>query len=118
MAKFITWPCNKLVIFISATAHPITFCGNQKDLCIYLNKLISNLKQFSTNSRFNVQLKYLNPFLDQDGLLRVAGCLTNSNLNYDQLHQIISSLSNNLVNFIYYHKTDLHIDKQGLLNNI
>lgn len=67
----------------------------------------------------NSNLLSLSPFLDKDGILRVGGRLQNSELNYNQRHQIIlpkHTLSNLIASFT--HKINLHCGPQQLLYTI
>ncbi|GBO34381.1 hypothetical protein AVEN_174602-1 [Araneus ventricosus] len=62
-------------------------------------------------------LKSLNPFLDNNNLLRVGGRLINAQVNYDQKHQIILPAKGNLTRLIleHIHKKYLHVGPQTLL---
>ncbi|GBM12575.1 hypothetical protein AVEN_78349-1 [Araneus ventricosus] len=62
-------------------------------------------------------LKSLNPFLDNNNLLRVGGRLINAKVNYDQKHQIILPAKDNLTRLIleHIHKKYLHVGPQTLL---
>ncbi|XP_054709076.1 sodium/hydrogen exchanger 3-like [Uloborus diversus] len=66
------------------------------------------------------KLKFLNPFIDQEGLIRVGGRLSHSDVNFNQKHPIILPAGNKLTKLIfqYYHKRDLHVGPQALLNTI
>lgn len=64
--------------------------------------------------------KNLNPFLDNEGLLRVGGRLVNSQFSYDKKHPIIISPKHpvTILIFRYYHSNLLHAGPQLLLSNI
>ncbi|XP_054706729.1 uncharacterized protein LOC129216539 [Uloborus diversus] len=66
------------------------------------------------------KLKFLNPFLDKDSILRVGGRLNNSNLNFDHKHPIILPKSHKLTSIIfeYFHKKYLHLGPQSLLHHV
>lgn len=61
-------------------------------------------------------LKSLNPFLDEDGLLRVGGRLANSGLTFDHQHQIIvpaGKIAESIL--LHLHRTNCHCGPQLLL---
>lgn len=68
----------------------------------------------------NSKLRFLNPFIDDSGLIRVGGRLCNSNLEYNHKFPIVLPSGDKLTKliFIYYHQRDLHIGPQGLLNAV
>ncbi|GFW30818.1 integrase catalytic domain-containing protein [Trichonephila clavipes] len=68
----------------------------------------------------NSKLKTLNPFLDDNGVLRVGGRLCNLELSFDKKHQIILPKNNRLTLIIieYFHKKYLHVATVSLLNHI
>ncbi|GFT01224.1 integrase catalytic domain-containing protein [Trichonephila clavipes] len=66
------------------------------------------------------KLKFLNPFIDREGMLRVRGRIYHSNVSWNQKHLIILPVGNKLVKLIfqYYHKRDFHLRQQALLNTV
>lgn len=66
------------------------------------------------------KLKPLDPFLDQNSLLRVGGRLINSNLLFDAKHQLILSSDHKLTKLTceYFYKKYLHIGAQELVHQI
>lgn len=62
----------------------------------------------------------LNPFLDSNGIFRVAGRLEHSNLNYDQKHPVILPHKHRLTDLIISseHMRHLHAGIQNLLSII
>lgn len=68
----------------------------------------------------NSKLKNVNPFIDNKGLLRVGGRLTNSVLSYDQKHSIILSNKHKLTHLTVTHEhiKNLHVGIQNLLSII
>lgn len=58
----------------------------------------------------------LTPILDENGILRVGGRLTQSNLNFEQKHPIIMPKNNHVTNLIidYYHAISFHAGPQLL----
>ncbi|XP_035207870.1 uncharacterized protein LOC118182603 [Stegodyphus dumicola] len=66
------------------------------------------------------KLKGLEPFLDDNSLLRVGGRLKNSNLLFDCKHQLILPPTHRVTVLIfeYFHKKYLHIGAQGLLHQV
>lgn len=82
----------------------------------YFSSEISALKKGSSVSTSS-KLRFLNPFLDTTGLLRVGGRLSNSELTYDQRHPIIlPDCRLTTVIFQYLHEDNLHIGPQSLLH--
>ncbi|UYV60400.1 hypothetical protein LAZ67_1001040 [Cordylochernes scorpioides] len=65
-------------------------------------------------------LRFLNPFLDADGILRVGGRLQHSNLDYSRKHPIILPKRHHCTDLIieHYHKQSLHSGLQTTLSMI
>ncbi|UYV73747.1 hypothetical protein LAZ67_11000696, partial [Cordylochernes scorpioides] len=65
-------------------------------------------------------LRFLNPFLDADGILRVGGRLQHSNLDYNRKHPIILPKRHHCTDLIieHYHKQSLHSGLQTTLSKI
>ncbi|XP_043469456.1 uncharacterized protein LOC122503094 [Leptopilina heterotoma] len=65
-------------------------------------------------------LRSLNPFLDEEGLLRVGGRLTNSNLAFSEKHPIILPKGHHVTILIIHdqHVMNLHGGTQSTLNSI
>ncbi|GBN83173.1 hypothetical protein AVEN_256312-1 [Araneus ventricosus] len=66
------------------------------------------------------KLKALDPFLDENALLRVGGRLNNSDLPFESKHQIIlpSKHKFSTLLFEHLHKKILHIGARGLVHQI
>ncbi|XP_035230492.1 uncharacterized protein LOC118202416 [Stegodyphus dumicola] len=66
------------------------------------------------------KLKGLDPFPDENSLLRVGGRLKKSNLLFDCKHQLILPPTHRVpvLIFEYFHKKYLHIGAQGLLHQV
>ncbi|UYV75619.1 hypothetical protein LAZ67_13000765, partial [Cordylochernes scorpioides] len=64
--------------------------------------------------------RFLNPFLDADGILRVGGRLQHSNLDYNQKHPIILPKRHHCTDLIieHYHKQSLHSGLQTTLSMV
>lgn len=64
------------------------------------------------------KIKNLYPFLDSEGILRVGGRLTHSNLSFNRKHQIILPNNHRLTTLILEmtHKRQLHVGPQNLLS--
>ncbi|XP_047992231.1 uncharacterized protein LOC125230960 isoform X1 [Leguminivora glycinivorella] len=62
----------------------------------------------------------LNPFIDQDNLIRVGGRLSNSNYDYDTKHPILLHASHYITKTLvrYYHIVYLHAGPQLLLSTL
>ncbi|XP_054711310.1 uncharacterized protein LOC129220901 [Uloborus diversus] len=80
---------------------------------------IQNLKNQSCLSGKS-KLKYLNPFLDPEGVLRVGGRLDHSNLSYEKKHPIVLPHDHKLgeIIFEYFHKKFFHVGPQALLHHV
>ncbi|XP_051171916.1 uncharacterized protein LOC127288483 [Leptopilina boulardi] len=65
-------------------------------------------------------LKALNPFLDNDGLLRVGGRLCNATISYDEKHPIILPKNHYVTELIIEntHKEQLHAGTQATLHAV
>ncbi|GFT14892.1 integrase catalytic domain-containing protein [Trichonephila clavipes] len=65
----------------------------------------------------NSKLRNLNPFIDSDGLLRVGGRLSNSDLPYVNKHPAILPGNHNLTVqiIIHFHRKNLHTGASSLL---
>lgn len=68
----------------------------------------------------NSQILTLHPFLDNNGILRIGGRLSNANLSYDQQHPIILPYKHKLTELIIIneHKKNAHVGAQTLLSLI
>nr|XP_022914664.1 uncharacterized protein LOC111425114 [Onthophagus taurus] len=79
---------------------------------------ISNLK--AKGIKLTSKLKTLDPFLDEDGILRVGGRLANTDLTFSRKHQIILPSKHKLTELIIRHKhlENLHAGVQTLLSII
>ncbi|GFV75539.1 integrase catalytic domain-containing protein [Trichonephila clavipes] len=66
----------------------------------------------------NSKLRNLNPFIDSDGLLRVGGRLSNSDLPYVNKHPAILPGNHNLTVqiIVYFHRKNLHTGASSLLH--
>ncbi|GFQ74086.1 integrase catalytic domain-containing protein [Trichonephila clavata] len=85
----------------------------------YFSTEIASLKKGSSVLPSS-KLRFLNPFIDREGLLRVGGRISHSNVSWNQKHPIILPAGNKLVKLIfqYYHKRDFHLGQQALLNTV
>ncbi|GBN98193.1 hypothetical protein AVEN_154690-1 [Araneus ventricosus] len=85
----------------------------------YFAPEIACLKKGSSVSQSS-KLKFLNPFIDNDGCIRVGGRISYSNVSCNQRHPIILPAGNKLVKLIfqYYHNRDFHVGQQALLNTV
>lgn len=85
----------------------------------YFSNEISALKKGSSVPTSS-KLKFLNPFIDSEGLVRVGGRLDNSNLLYDHKHPVVLPACDVFVKLIfqYYHKRDFHVGPQALLHTV
>ncbi|XP_066907074.1 uncharacterized protein [Halyomorpha halys] len=79
------------------------------------NKLCIKLVQNNNKIQWN-QLKYFQPFLDADGVLRVGGRLRNANLDYDAKHPIIIPGKSHFAKLLvdHYHRLHLHLEPSAL----
>ncbi|GFT63917.1 uncharacterized protein TNCV_2314051 [Trichonephila clavipes] len=68
----------------------------------------------------NSKLKNLNPFIDSDGLLRVGGRLSNSDLPYVNKNPAILPGNHNLTVqiIVHFHRKNLHTGASSLLHYI
>lgn len=87
------------------------------------NSCFQNEIRSLSSGRFvdkNSKLSKLHPFLDNDGLLRVGGRLTNSNYKYQKKHPIVLSSKHAFTKllFLKWHKMMLHPGPQLLLSCI
>lgn len=78
---------------------------------------IQSLKK-SNRVRPNSKLSSLSPFLDKNNLIRVGGRLKNSNLVYNQKHQVLLPSKHPLTRLIIqdYHTRNLHAGVQTTLS--
>ncbi|GFR09452.1 integrase catalytic domain-containing protein [Trichonephila clavata] len=85
----------------------------------YFSTEIASLKKGSSVPQSS-KLRFLNPFIDREGLLRVGGRISHSNVSWNQKHPLILPAGNKLVKLIfqYYHKRDFHLGQQALLNTV
>lgn len=76
-------------------------------------KLLKNSRLLSKNNK----LRSLDPFLDQNGILRVGGRLVNANLKFDSKHPILVPSHHHFTNILIRHEhfKKLHLGPQTLL---
>lgn len=79
-------------------------------------KDLKNLKSVPKSSN----LVKLNPFLDEQGIIRVGGRLTKSNFTYEKRHPIVLPIKHTLSELItrYEHLRLLHCGPQALLSSL
>ena len=85
----------------------------------YFSSTISNLKSKNSLNRHDNLLK-LQPFLDNEGLLRVGGRLNYSNLNYSSKHPVILPNKCKIVTYLVseIHKSLGHSGRQTMVSVI
>lgn len=78
----------------------------QKELYGEEFKCLEDGIQFSKKS----PLKKLNPFIDEDGLLRIGGCITNADLPRDERHPVLLPKTHHIATLIvkHYHEEVFH----------
>ncbi|GBO18357.1 hypothetical protein AVEN_261924-1, partial [Araneus ventricosus] len=76
-----------------------------------------NVKLLLQGKQPSGKIKNLNPFLDDNGILRVGGRIQNSSVNFDQKHPIILPDKNNFTKIViqYFHLKNMHLGQQNLL---
>jgi hypothetical protein len=86
---------------------------------VFFAEDINNLKNKRTLTG-NSKLKFLNPFIDSEGLVRVGGRLDNSNLTYVKKHPVVLPRNHKLseIIFEYFHKKFFHVGPQALLHHV
>ncbi|XP_072403037.1 uncharacterized protein [Diabrotica undecimpunctata] len=89
--------------------------SQRESYTVEINNLL-NRQEINTKSK----ILNLNPFIDQKGLLRVGGRLTNSDYSYDKKHPIIVSAHNPLTKLIFKseHLKLMHAGPQLLLSSL
>lgn len=85
-----------------------------------LNKLIQVQTESSSQYIEISSLKNLNPFLDQDQVMRVGGRLQNSNFDYNKIHPVILSSKHHLTELLFLneHLRLLHAGPQLTLASL
>ncbi|GFV67702.1 integrase catalytic domain-containing protein [Trichonephila clavipes] len=86
----------------------------QEQVFLAENKSLQSKGVVSPNSK----LRNLNPFIDSDGLLRVGGRLSNSDLPYVNKHPAILPGNHNLTVqiIVHFHRKNLHTGASSLLH--
>lgn len=81
------------------------------------SKILHTQKSYTFTSS---PLKKLNPFLDEDNILRVGGRIQHSDIPYNQAHPIILPAKNHITQLLiqHYHVKLLHSGIQNTLYNI
>lgn len=79
-------------------------------------RLLSKKQQVQNNS----SLKLLNPFMDQNQLVRVGGRLSQSSLSFEQKHQILLPQKSHITSLIviHEHQRHLHSGQQATLSAV
>ncbi|GFS93596.1 integrase catalytic domain-containing protein [Trichonephila clavipes] len=88
----------------------------QEQVCLAEIKSLQSKGVVSPNSK----LRNLNPFIDSDGLLRVGGRLSNSDLPYVNKHPAILPGNHNLTVqiIVHFHRKNLHTGASSLLHYV
>ncbi|GFW87392.1 integrase catalytic domain-containing protein [Trichonephila clavipes] len=88
----------------------------QEQVCLADIKSLQSKGVVSPNSK----LRNLNPFIDSDGLLRVGGRLSNSDLPYVNKHPSILPGNHNLTVqiIVHFHRKNLHTGASSLLHYV
>ncbi|XP_051157423.1 uncharacterized protein LOC127279231 [Leptopilina boulardi] len=78
----------------------------------------NEIKTLETKGRIDGKLSTLNPFLDSDGILRVGGRLSKSNLTYNQKHPMLLPRNHNITEKIIHeqHWKLMHAGTQSTIN--
>ncbi|GFU98563.1 integrase catalytic domain-containing protein [Trichonephila clavipes] len=81
---------------------------------------IDALKKVKVFQKHTSKLKALDPFLDENSLLRVGGRLCNADLPFEAKHQIIIPSKHKFTKLLFehMHKKFFHIGAQGLVHQI
>lgn len=68
------------------------------------------IKSLSSQQHIKSSLKFLTPFMDKEGILRVGGRLSNAKIPYEQQHPILIPKNHHFTNILvrYFHLVNLH----------
>ncbi|UYV67972.1 hypothetical protein LAZ67_5002671 [Cordylochernes scorpioides] len=114
LLKYSSW-----IKTVDVMAFCLRFISNCKSTNKSLNRFLSASEIHNATVKGFVSgksnLRFLNPFLDFDGILRVGGRLRHSNLDYNQKHPLILPKRHHCTDLIieHYHKQSLHSDLQS-----
>lgn len=78
-------------------------------------KKYGNLNRLKSNT-----IKQLNPFLDENGLVRVGGRLENAKIPFTQKHPLLLPAKHYVTRLIlrYHHEILLHVGNQTVMSNV
>jgi len=84
--------------------------------CYQKTYFSSDIESIKENNNCSSAIRRLDPYLDNDGVLRVGGRIRHSTLNYDARHPILLPKEGHLVRLIisHYHIVYLHIGPRTL----
>lgn len=88
--------------------------------CVQFQSFSKDIKDLQSKKSCSTGLIRLQPFLDDNGLLRVGGRLVNSSLNYSAKHPLLLPHSQHFTNMVvdYYHVKYLHAGPSALMSLI
>lgn len=122
---------NTMITVWTPTEHLLNYCSDYIQLLIYTAwyqrffKFLKNKNQvkkghLSTSELNAAKLRWMNPFLDENDLLRVGGRLSFSEISYDEKHPFILHKESHLSELIikYHHECVLHAGAQLTLAEI
>lgn len=74
------------------------------------NHFASDMNALKNNKTLRTPVRKLNPFIDEQGILRVGGRLHNAPMTFEQKHPILLSSKDRVARLLveYYHNTNLH----------
>lgn len=104
-------------VFDPLTTHELNNAQNRLIIATQQAELSDELKHLNKNNKkLSPHMLSLNPFYDSEGVLRVGGRLSHSQLNYSAKHPAILPKKSHLTNLIieHYHKLYLHAGPRNL----
>lgn len=105
----------------SLSVEELRYSLRQLVICVqetYFNREMTELKSKNSISQSNIQS--LNPFIDEQGILRVGGRLNQADISFDQKHPMILPPKTHFTNLLIKHEHESlkHAGPQTVLANI
>lgn len=102
----------------TVTADDLQFVENKLLRALQTKYFANDFDNIRNNRLTSLALRKLSPFIDNYGLIRLGGRLSNSGLNYAQMHPVVLPRSDHVVDLLidYYHVKNLHAGPELLMS--
>lgn len=103
---------------VTITRAHLEFAERKVLISLQVIHFSDDIKKIKNKEQCSPSLQRLHPFLDEEGLIRVGGRLSNATVDYMQKHPYVLPRHDHVVNMIvdYFHKKHLHAGPELLMS--